>query len=126
MTQSTIGTAAKFANAAHTTEVKTAPTTKKPNGKAKATTKAAPKKAGPKKAATERRSPYPKDAVIVLHKKDQDKFHGKRGEAISVLRDGMTVEKFHEALVKLSMGEYVGMALRRAIDLKMITVKTAK
>jgi hypothetical protein len=50
--------------AAHTTEVKTAQTMKNP--KPNSREKAAPKKAA-LKAATERRSPFPKDAFQVHH-----------------------------------------------------------
>jgi hypothetical protein len=130
MTQSLMGAAAKFAHAANT-ESKSAP--KKTASKKSKATKPVAKKAAPitpkakgnldpAKATSAGERRIDPDAVIRLVHRDHN-FGGKRAEALSLLKDGITVAKFKSACESKKLSIYWGPSLRRALHAKMISFK---
>lgn len=102
----------------------------KPSAKAKkesgkSTKKKAAGKAGKPKAT--RKSSFGADQVIKLLKKDNP-FRGSRGKRHGLIKSGMTVGQYHDALVKAKnfgrpMGSTVSRTLKRAVAAKLISLK---
>ncbi len=91
---------------------------------AKGKTKTAAAKTAP--SSNGARSTWPDENVIHVSKTDALKdfaVRGKRRDALDVLKDGMTVEKFRAAMDKKDLKTHIGWALTTATEEKLITVK---
>ena len=81
-----------------------------------------PKTAAKSERRSDRRVPIPNEAVITV-KGTEHELRGKRGTAVSTLKNGMSVEQFKAALAKKGLPGYGGWALATALKLRLITVK---
>jgi hypothetical protein len=70
-------------------------------------------------------SAFADDMVIKVLKADDLKaldVRGKRRDAMDLVKDGMTVEKFKAAMGKKDLKTHIGWALKTGIELKLISV----
>lgn len=89
-------------------------------GKAKATDKTAAASNGTNRSA------FPDENVIHVAKADALKdfeVRGKRRDALDLIKDGMTVEKFRAAMAKKDLKTHIVWALNTATENKLIAVK---
>ncbi len=92
--------------------------------------KASAKKAAPKKTTTAAKAAtnghFDLEHVIKVLKPDALRGYevrGKRRDALNVLKDGMTIEKFRDAMGKKDLKTHVGWALNTALEEKLISIK---